>query len=139
MKRFLIGLAVALGAAIPLYAQVVETYSFGVTQAQSDRVDIGRVTYNEQTCNEANLPLDCTEAQLQAVSGFESGRIYADSEAGRRELILDTVLVPWFQTILDNQKGWDTEKAQINWATLDRTGKDAVCSALGLSAGCEIY
>jgi len=139
MKRLLLGFAVGLVAAIPLYAQVVETYSFGVTQNQVNRVDIGRVTYNEQKCAEADLAFTCTEAQLQAVPGFESDEIYADSEAGREELILDTVLVPWFRDILDNQKSWDTEKAQTNWQSLDRTTKDSICSSLGLSAGCEIY
>jgi hypothetical protein len=136
----LLAACIALAGAVALYAQTVETYTFPATQAQVNRVDLARQTWNERTCHQAGLPLDCTESELQAVGGeFATLDIYPSTQAGRTELIADTVLIPWFVSLLDDKRGWDSEKGQVNWCAGDTTFRNAACAALDLTTGCQLY
>lgn len=134
MKRLLLAVPLLLLAG---QAQAQETYQFAASAAQAARVDLGRVIHNEQTCFAAGLALDCTQAQLTAANG--TGTIYANSLAGRTAFIQGEWLLADFQSVLNEQKRWDTQKAKINWDALDQAGKNAVCAALSLPNGCSIY
>lgn len=141
MKRLLLAVPLLLlaGQAQAQGPVGPETYDQSATLAQARRVDIGRVVHNEQTCFAAGLALDCTEAQVRAVPGHEADRIYADSRDGRDAFLAEVWIIPDFQSVLNEQKRWDTQKAKINWDAKTRQDKDTICGLLSLAAGCEIY
>jgi hypothetical protein len=136
MKKLL--LVIPLLWASSLEAQ--ETYSISATAGQINNfVDPGRRTHNERSCYNAGLALDCTEAQLQAVAGFETTDIYPDSQVGREEYVVDIIISPRIPELKTEMQSWDSTKAKINFDALDTTGKNAVCSALGLPNGCDPF
>ena len=136
MKKALVAILILWAG--PALAQ--ESYTLNATAGNiTNFIDPGRVSYNEQACNAAALPLTCTEAQLQAVEGHETDRIYPDSQAGRQDYVVQVILQPRIPEIRNDMRRWDRIKAQLAWAGFNRTQKDAVCSALGLPAGCELY
>lgn len=117
-----------------------ESYTLSATAGQVNNfVEPGRVTRNEMKCNEAGLAYDCTTTELQAVSGFESETIYPDSQPGRESFVINDLCSPQVAEAKNTKRRWDKQKAKLAWEALDQTGKDAVCSALGLPAGCELY
>lgn len=143
-KSDLFGWSAALLAGVLLVAPVVveaqETYQLSATAGQvSNFVEPGRETRNEMLCDSAGLALDCTTAQLQAVEGFESEVIYADSEAGRETFVVEDLCRPQVAELKNTQRRWDRRKAREAWDALNQAGKNAVCSALGLADGCELY
>lgn len=124
--------------AIPASAQ--ETYDFSVTAGQiTNVVNPARVTFNEQNCAAANLVLTCTEVQLQAVAGFGSARIYADTQAGRDEWFEDVVITPLIPQFKSATKQWDLARAKVDWNDKSRANKDIECVHAGRAAGCELF
>lgn len=133
-------LLIGLALLVPTIVQAQESYTLNATAGQvSNLIDPGRVTHNERSCYNAGLAITCTEAQLQAVPGFETTKIYPDSQQGRQDYIIDIVIGPRIPELKTERQGWDSTKAKINFDALDTTGKNAVCSALSLPNGCDPF
>lgn len=146
MKTRTIAGLILLGAlAVPAAAQDPtgnETYTFTTSSIeQALRVNLGRRIHNEKTCNSAALALDCTQAQVRAVTGHETDSIYANDLAGRTLFLLREILLPWFQTVLNQAETWEQIRAGLTWCAASQADKDATCTSagIGLAAGCQLY
>jgi hypothetical protein len=108
-------------------------YTITTTAAQDARFERHRLRLNAQTCTAAQLPVYCTQAQARLVN--PDANIFGTIE----ELLDKGILTPysvWLKTA-DTQD--DAQQAAALWALKTDAQKNAVCSAIGLPAGCEAW
>lgn len=146
---------ILLALSSPVLAQ--ETYSVTVNLAANvAKLDIGRQLANQAVCTRFSLAASCSQAQactasLAATGQPSSGasctiieannlgiRIYPNSQAGREAFVN-------LEMVKSNFDSFARQKAKLDFAAQQTFCKsatqpqiDAVCSAVGLAAGCSV-
>jgi hypothetical protein len=130
MKK-LFALAVLLVAS----AAFATDYTVSTSTARQDQIlNQHRVILNSETCASVSLPANCTQAQARAKN--PGLNVYTT--------VQDYIQRYHGPTILASAKaGIAASEAQAlcrwwNGATTTRAQQDAICTAIGLSAGCEV-
>jgi len=128
MKKYLV-LAVLLAAA----TASAGTYSVTTNAAQDTRLARQLTRVNKATCAGVGLPGTCTQAQARAKNpGVD---VYANVQDMLERLVV--------KNYTDNLKNADTSddaaQALAAWTAMNDTQKNAVCTLLGLPAGCEAW
>lgn len=132
-------------------ASAQESYSQNASAGQVTDLRAVVAAKNEETCERVGLSESCTQAQACTAGNAAGGasctaaqartanvRIFPDTQAGRDEYVLHVFVLPQF----NEARNLISRRHQIKlcrwWATANRTQKDAVCTAAGQSAGCEL-
>lgn len=127
MKKLLFVLLFAL----PASAQ--ESYSLNATAPQVAIVDAGRLAHNVDVCERNGLPGNCTQAQVDAAPDpKQGGTVFPDSLAGRQAYLRSLLVAALPRVSKDALR-------KYRWAGLTQTQRDAYCSSLGESAGCDPF
>lgn len=147
MKKFLF-LAPTLLAASALAAVAV---SFNVSDANAARIDRERLRVNKIACESFGLPAACTQAQARAAfcardgasapthpctfGGVDSStvRIYGTTS----EFVDVEVIKEYTRELRARQDQEDKSAAKAAFDAKSQAEKDAICTALGLTAGCQ--
>jgi hypothetical protein len=133
-------------------ATAPETYSITISsQADLDKLDLGRVQHNTDVCVGLGLAANCAQGDACVAKGVPSGqsctaaeanaygcRIYANTTGGRGGFINIELLRARLDEFQAEQRRRDTRAAAMNCEGFTRIQKDAVCAAYGLSSGCTI-
>lgn len=128
MKKLLFGV---LLFALPASAQ--ESYTLNATAPQVAIVDAGRIAHNVRVCEANGLAANCTQTQVDAApSPKQGGTVYADSLAGRQAFLRSLLVAALPPVSKDALR-------KFRWAGLTQTQRDAYCSSLGESAGCDPF
>lgn len=127
MKKLLFVLLFAL----PASAQ--ESYSLNATAPQVAIVDAGRLAHNVDVCERNGLPGNCTQAQVDAAPDpKQGGTVFPDSLAGRQAYLRSLLVAALPRVSKDALR-------KYRWAGLTQAQRDAYCSSLGESAGCDPF
>lgn len=151
MKKLLLLLTLL---ALPAFAG---TYSITTNASQDTKLDKARLRANKATCQYYGLPGSCTQTQAreifckranfggQPIAGGGTTSLVSNCDGANQVDVYTTV-----QKFLDGEivrlvrdeygpknGAEDKATARVNWATLTQVQRDAFCTSLGLSAGCE--
>jgi hypothetical protein len=151
MKRLILTVLVLLTASL---ASAQETYSFSVGGTTGNRnslvgmLELGRVQNNTDVCVRAALPATCTQAQACTALGVAGGasctapdaiaaraRIYPASLAGREAFLANEMVRTKAPEFYAEQVRRDAA-ALAAFCAISQGNRDALCSLLGLVAGC---
>lgn len=158
MKK-LFALAVFLFA-LPLYGQATITNDY--TAGQVTRITRAMNRVNAATCKYRGLPASCTTTQVREqfckTNGFGGQPIIVDGvQTGTTPLVSDCNGATQFivygnitqfdkRTLLEKIDEWakqddadDKAAAAAAWAAKTQAQKDAICTSLGLPAGCTAF
>jgi hypothetical protein len=129
MKKILV-IAVLLSAATAFAG----TYTITTTAAQDTRLERQRVRLNRSTCAQSgSLPANCTQAQARIAN--PAAKIFTSIA----DLIDRGVVQDYVVTLKQADTSDDAAQAAAAWVAMNDTQKNAVCSLLGLPAGCEAW
>lgn len=147
MKKNLRLLALLLLIAPLAVAQ--ETYSVSLPANQVAQLDLGRQQTNRANCAKGNLGPTCTQQALctalnvgtpGACTAGEANaaniRIYNNNQTAREAFITLELVKPPLASYVQAQAEIALAGARTFCLSANQTQKDAVCTALGLSAGC---
>jgi hypothetical protein len=109
------------------------TYTLTTTAAQDTRLERQRVRVNKQTCERLGLPGTCTQAQARNV---ETG---VDVYSNVQDFLDRNVLKSYLASLKGADTADDAAQAAALWVIKTDTDKNAVCTLMGLPAGCEIW
>jgi hypothetical protein len=151
MKRLILTLSVLLFAGL---ASAQETYSITVGGTTTNRnsivgmLELGRTQWNTDVCTRAVLPSSCTQAQACTALGVNGGaactaadaiavhaRIYPATTAGRESFVANEMVRTQAPNYYAEQVRRDT-LAVAAFCAISQANRDALCSLLGLGAGC---
>ena len=151
MKRLILAVLVLLFAG---RASAQETYSFSVGGTTTNRnsivgmLELGRTQNNTDVCTRAVLPATCTQAQACTALGVAGGasctatdainaraRIYPASLAGREAFVANELVRINAPNFYAEQIRRDAA-ALAAFCAISQANRDALCSLLGLGAGC---
>ena len=151
MKRLILTLTLSLFAGL---ASAQETYSFSVGGTTGNRnsivgmLELGRVQQNTDVCTRADLSAPCTQAQACTALGVTGGasctaqdainahaRIYPATTAGREAFVANEMIRTRVPDYYAEQVRRDTA-AVAAFCAISQANRDALCSLLGLGAGC---
>jgi hypothetical protein len=151
MKRLILTLSVLLFAGL---ASAQETYSVTVGGTTTNRnsivgmLELGRLQSNADVCTRAVLPSSCTQAQactaLAVIGGATCtaadaiaahARIYPATTAGRESFVANEMVRTQAPNYYAEQVRRDT-LAVAAFCAISQANRDALCSLLGLGAGC---
>lgn len=136
MKRFL--LALALLTTLPALAG---TLTLTTTAARDTRLARATARANALTCGRWNLAADCTQPQARRAFCTQQGAGAVTDCAGASGVkILSTT--EWAQDRMDeaiDTHGARADKAVAReaWPKLTQSQRDAFCTQVGLTAGCD--
>ena len=129
MKKILV--LAALLAAATAYAG---TYSVTTTAAQDTRLERQRVRLNRATCAQSgSLPATCTQAQARIAN--PSAKVFTTVA----DLLDRGVVQDYAIELKQADTSDDAAQALAAWTAMNDTQKNAVCTLLGLPAGCEAW
>jgi len=129
MKRSLFVLAVLSIPALLLAG----SYTITTSTVQDNRLERARVRANKATCGALSLPAACTQAQARAKDS--NANIYSDvADFMNRSIVGD-----YIRALKAADTSDDAAQAAEAWAAMSDTQKNAVCTLLGLPAGCEAW
>ena len=151
VKKLILALALL---ALPAFAG---TYSITTSASQDAKLDKARLRHNREICKYYGLPGTCTQTQAreqfcrranfggQPIGGGGTTPLVSDCAGATQVDVYTTV-----QKFLDGEvvrlvrdeygpknDADDKAAARAAWPTLTQAQRDAVCSSLGLSAGCD--
>jgi len=151
MKRLILAVLVILSASL---ASAQETYSVTVGGTATNRnslvgmLELGRVQQNTDTCARASLPSTCTQAQACVALGVTGGasctnldavsaraRIYPATLVGREGFVTNEMIRVRAPEYYAEQVRRDAVTL-ASYCAASQTNRDALCSLLGLAAGC---
>jgi hypothetical protein len=151
MKRIVLAVLVLLTASL---ASAQETYSINVGGTTSNRnsivgqLELGRLQNNGDVCTRAALPSTCTQAQVCTLFQIAGGasctatdaiaahvRIYPSSTAGREAFVANELIRLRAPDFYAEQVRRDAA-ALAAFCAISQANRDALCSLLGLGAGC---
>jgi len=151
MKRLILSVLVLLPASL---ASAQETYSISVGGTTTNRnsivgmLELGRTQNNTDVCTRAVLPATCTQAQACTALGVAGGasctatdainaraRIYPASLAGREAFVANELVRINAPNFYAEQIRRDAA-ALAAFCAISQANRDALCSLLGLGAGC---
>lgn len=127
-----------------------ETYSIAISNANNvTKLDLGRTQHNRDRCLTNGLPEGCTQAQVCVAASVAGGaactvgdaiaagqRVYPNSLAGREAFVANELVRAKLPEYVQKQAEIALAGARTFCLSANQTQKDAVCTALGLSAGC---
>lgn len=157
IKKILVVFAVLGLCAIAEAAIAQETWSIGPVPPAQVAAAADQVTFfNASTCQRLSTtasPLTdtCTQAQACTNAGAAGGasctpaqaraanaRIFPATQAGREEYVTFTMVIP----TLDDRREKVTNNNRLKqckfWQTATAAQRNAICSAVGLPAGCDL-
>ena len=143
MKRIAI-LAVFL-LALPLAADVTITNTY--TDAQAARITRAMNRVNTATCSYFGLPSSCNTTQARTVFCQRAGFGAVAACDGATQFIVYTNITQFDKRVLlEKIQGWtaqdaadDAAAAKAAFEAKTQPEKDAICVALGLTAGCSPF
>lgn len=146
MRRLFILLGLAF---IPCLASAQEIYTVNANANQVARLTRSAWRANAITCLNHTLPIGCTQTQACVSVGLPSGctpaqarggnvRIWPATQAGREEFVIFFMILPVFKALEKDDAGFDSQQFCVAWPSLSQATKDGICTAAGLTAGCEL-
>jgi hypothetical protein len=153
MKKFLVLSAFSFLLLASL-TSAQETYSISVGGTTANRnsivgmLELGRVQNNTDVCTKAVLPANCTQAQACVALNVAGGaactgadaitaraRIYPASTLGREAFVANELIRIRAPEFYAEQVRRDT-LAVAAFCAISQANRDALCTLLGLPAGC---
>jgi len=151
MNRLILAVLVILSASL---ASAQETYTVTVGGTTTNRnslvgmLELGRVQQNTDVCTRASLPSTCTQAQACVVLGVAGGssctnldavaaraRIYPATLVGREGFVTNEMIRVRAPEYYAEQVRRDAVTL-ASYCAASQTNRDALCTLLGLGAGC---
>jgi hypothetical protein len=139
MKKLILAI---LLVALPLGADVVITNSY--TDGQAARITRAMKRVNKETCAYFGLPADCTTTQARTVFCERNGNgAVSDCPGATQFIVYPNITLFDKRVLLEKIAEWtlqdaadDAAAAKASFDAKTQAQKDAICTSLGLAAGC---